>query len=87
MPKLVRLTTVPLSLQYLIKGQPRFMSAFFEVLCVSSGPKEQLKKVSGYEQVKVQEVKMTRQITPIQFLASMVSAGAYYFFSVLVLLV
>ncbi|WP_188405040.1 glycosyltransferase family 4 protein [Psychroflexus salis] len=72
MPKLIRLTTVPLSLQFLIKGQPRFMSKFFEVLCVSSGPKEELEKVSVYEQVGVREVHMTRQITPVKDLVSLV---------------
>ncbi|MBZ9777707.1 glycosyltransferase family 4 protein [Psychroflexus sp. CAK8W] len=70
--KLLRLTTVPLSLQFLIKGQPRFMSAFFEVLCVSSGPKEELEKVSVYEQVKVKEIQMTRQITPVKDVMSLV---------------
>ncbi len=71
-PKLIRLTTVPLSLQYLIKGQPKFMSKFFEVLCVSSGPKEELEKVSTYEEVEVKEVNMTRQITPFQDLISLI---------------
>lgn len=70
--KLIRMTTVPMSLQYLIKGQPRFMSAFFEVLCVSSGPTKELEKVSDYEEVKVREVHMTRQITPVKDVLSLV---------------
>ena len=72
MPKLLRLTTVPLSLQYLIKGQPKYMSKFFEVLCVSSGPKAELEKVAVDEGVKVKEVHMTRQITPLKDLLSLV---------------
>jgi glycosyltransferase involved in cell wall biosynthesis len=70
MPKLICLTTVPLSLQYLLRGQPRYMSAFFEVLCVSSGPAKDLEEVAKREGVKVQEVKMTRQITPFKDLKS-----------------
>jgi len=69
-PKLIRLTTVPLSLQYLLRGQPRYMSAFFEVLCVSSGPVKDLEEVAKREGVKVQEVEMTRQITPFKDLKS-----------------
>jgi len=70
MRKLIRLTTVPLSLQYLLRGQPRHMSAFFEVLCVSSGPATDLGEVAKREGVKVREVKMTRQITPFKDLKS-----------------
>jgi glycosyltransferase involved in cell wall biosynthesis len=68
--KLIRLTTAPLSLQYLLRGQPRYMSAFFEVFCVSSGPVKDLEEVAKREGVKVQEVKMTRQITPFKDLKS-----------------
>jgi glycosyltransferase involved in cell wall biosynthesis len=68
--KLVRLTTVPISLQYLLRGQPRYMSACFEVLCVSSGPVKDLEEVAKREGVKVQDVEMTRQITPFKDLKS-----------------
>jgi glycosyltransferase involved in cell wall biosynthesis len=68
--KLIRLTTVPLSLQYLLRGQPRYMSAFFEVVCVSSGRAKDLEEVAKREGVKVQEVEMTRQITPFKDLKS-----------------
>ena len=70
--KLIRLTTVPISLQYLIKGQPRFMSDFFQVLCVSSGPKNELDKVADYEGIEVKQVEMTRQITPVKDLMSLI---------------
>ncbi len=70
--KLIRLTTVPISLHYLIKGQPRFMSNFFQVLCVSSGPKNELDKVASYEGVEVKQIEMTRQITPVKDLISLI---------------
>jgi glycosyltransferase involved in cell wall biosynthesis len=46
------------------------MSAFFEVVCVSSGPAKDLEEVAKREGVKVQEVEMTRQITPFKDLKS-----------------
>jgi glycosyltransferase involved in cell wall biosynthesis len=61
-----------MSFQYLIKGQPRFMSNFFEVLCVSSGPKAELEKVTVHEKVEVREVHMSRQITPVKDVLSLV---------------
>ncbi|GGE00560.1 glycosyltransferase family 4 protein [Planktosalinus lacus] len=65
-PKLIRITTVPLSLNVLIKGQLRFMKAHFEVLAVSSGPEEELKEVERREGVSTVQVKMTRSITTLQ---------------------
>ncbi|MCC5935823.1 MAG: glycosyltransferase family 4 protein [Lunatimonas sp.] len=66
MPKLIRITTVPLFLKLLLKGQMKFMkSAGWEVLMVSAEGKE-------WDQVKKQEgcpyevVPFTRQITPFQ---------------------
>jgi hypothetical protein len=51
--KLIRLTTVPLSLQYLLRDQLRYMSAFFEVVCVSSGPVKDLEEVAIPEEIIV----------------------------------
>jgi len=65
-PKLIRLTTVPLSFNVLLKGPLRFMSAHFEVLAVSSGPQEVLDEVSLREGVSTVQIEMTRSITPLQ---------------------
>ena len=66
MPKLIRITTVPLSLNVLLKGQLRFMKESFEVLAVSAGPQEELEEVSRREGVPVCRVEMTRSITPFK---------------------
>src|SRR5690606_33175528 len=65
MKKLVRITTVPQSLDKLLDGQLRFMSEHFHVIAVSSDA-DQLKKVGEKESVEVFHVQMTRKITPIQ---------------------
>jgi len=69
--KLLRLTTVPLSLQYLLKGQLGFMRNYFEVKAISSGPLDALELVKHKEGVEVQEVAMSRQITPIKDLLAL----------------
>ncbi len=72
MPRLVRITTVPVSLQVLLKGQMRFMRAHgFEVTMISSsGPElEALKKQEGCEH---RVVEMTRKITPWKDLKSLI---------------
>ncbi|NRT15114.1 glycosyltransferase involved in cell wall biosynthesis [Flavobacterium sp. 28A] len=67
--KLIRITTVPISLKILLKGQLQFMSQYFEVIGVaSSGPDlEQVKKEEG---ITVVPIEMSRKITPIKDLIS-----------------
>jgi glycosyltransferase involved in cell wall biosynthesis len=66
MPKLIRITTVPLSLKLLLRGQMKFMkSAGWEVLMVSGAGKE-LDQVIKYEGCAHEEVPFTRKLTPWQ---------------------
>lgn len=65
MKKLIRITTVPLSLDKLLSGQLKFMGSFYNVIAVSSGG-EALNKIAKKESVEVFPVEMTRKITPLQ---------------------
>ena len=69
--KLLRLTTVPLSLNVLIKGQLRYMRKYFEVKAISSGPSCDLDLVRKNEGVEVYEVAMSRKITPFKDLVAL----------------
>ncbi len=69
--KLLRITTVPVSLKTLLKGQHRFMLANgFEVVGVSSAGSE-LEEVSADEGVCTVAVEMTRTISPLKDLKSL----------------
>ncbi len=69
--KLLRITTVPISLKTLLKGQCRFMSQNgFEVIGVSSSGKE-LQDVEQHETIRVAVLEMTRTISPINDLKSL----------------
>lgn len=64
--KLIRITTVPVSLKTLLKGQHRFMSENgYEVIGVSNEGKE-LHDVHENEGVRVVALEMTRTISPIK---------------------
>ena len=65
MKKIVRITTVPLSLEKLLEKQLHFMSNYYEVIAVSSDG-ERLRKVGIAEGVRTHEVGLTRKITPLQ---------------------
>lgn len=69
MPKLIRITTVPMALRYLLPGQPKYMQQQgFDVLLVSAdGP--ELKEVLANEGCPHSIVPLTRQITPFKDLA------------------
>jgi glycosyltransferase involved in cell wall biosynthesis len=65
--KIIRVTTVPLSLGGLLTGQHRFMSQYFEVVGIASmGENFYLNKVSEAEGIRVIPVEMTRKITPLE---------------------
>jgi glycosyltransferase involved in cell wall biosynthesis len=63
--KLIRITTVPLSLDKLLEGQLHFMRSHFEVIAVSS-EKDYLEKIGEKEQVATFHLEMTRKITPLK---------------------
>ena len=69
--KLLRITTVPISLKTLLKGQHRFMKEKgFEVLGVSSAGAE-LDDVKEYEGIPVVVLEMTRTISPLKDLKAL----------------
>lgn len=71
MTKILRITTNPVSLKILLKGQHCFMSKNgFEVICVSSSGKE-LSDVEQNEKVRVALLEMTRTISPFNDLKSL----------------
>ena len=64
--KLIRITTVPMALRYLLPGQMYFMANNgFDVLMISADGKE-LAEVIAKEQCRHIIVPMTRKITPLQ---------------------
>jgi glycosyltransferase involved in cell wall biosynthesis len=70
--KLIRITTVPMALRYLLPGQMRFMAANgFNVLMISADGIE-LKEVIEKEQCRHIIVPMTRKITPFQDLKCLI---------------
>lgn len=71
MPKLIRITTVPISLKLLITGQMKYMSENgFEVIAVSSSGPE-IPYIVKNEGVKHMIIPMSRQITPFSDLKSL----------------
>jgi len=65
-PKLIRITTVPMALRYLLQGQMNYMSTSgYDVIMISAEGKE-LTEVLRQEKCRHLIVPMTRKITPFQ---------------------
>jgi glycosyltransferase involved in cell wall biosynthesis len=72
MVKLVRITTVPMSLELLIAGQMKYMHEHgFDVYMISS-PQENIELLEKKEKSKFITVNMTRTISPVKDLISLV---------------
>jgi len=77
MLKLFRITTVPVSLKTLLKGQLGFMQQYYKVTAISSDC-NQLKEVGINEDVKTYSVELTRQITPFKDLKALWKLYRYF---------
>jgi len=69
--RLIRITTVPISLKVLLVDQLRFMNNHFQVIGVSAEGKE-LKEVKEKEGIKTIPLNMSREITPFRDIISLV---------------
>jgi glycosyltransferase involved in cell wall biosynthesis len=69
--KLIRISTVALSLDVLLKGQLDFLNKYYNVIAVS-GNDSHLETVSKREKVSTIDVKMQRQISPFNDLISLI---------------
>ncbi len=62
---LIRITTIPLSLEKLLEGQLAFMKDYFEIVAISAEP-ERLESYAKKEGVRFFPLELTRKITPIK---------------------
>ncbi|SOC80313.1 Glycosyltransferase involved in cell wall bisynthesis [Salinimicrobium sediminis] len=68
--KLIRITTIPLSLEKLLEGQLTFMNEYFKVTAVAA-EKERLEKYGRDNGVETFQLEMTREITPAKDLRAL----------------
>ncbi|WP_438965812.1 glycosyltransferase family 4 protein [Flavobacterium sp.] len=75
--KIIRTSTIALSLNVLLKGQLSFLNNHYNVVAVS-GNDEDLKEVEKREQVHVHAIEMQRQISPLKDLISLIKLYLYF---------
>ncbi|MCL5127862.1 glycosyltransferase family 4 protein [Algibacter sp. L4_22] len=63
--KIIRISTVPMSLSGLLTGQLKYMTNYFEVVGISSKGGDKLQNVSNQENIRTIPVELKRQISPI----------------------
>lgn len=77
MKKLFRISTVPSSLNVLLKGQLQYLDQYFDVTAVS-GDGPDLEEVAQREGVKTHALEMQRQISPVKDLVSLIKLYFYF---------
>jgi len=75
--KLVRITTIPLSLEKLLEGQLTYMEKHYEVIAIAA-EKERLEQYGKSNGVRTFWVEMTRKITPLQDLKAVVKLYKFF---------
>ena len=76
MEKLIRITTVPISIEKLLENQPKYFSKFFDITIISSD-KSELEKLGKKQGVKTFCLPLTRKITPFK---DIIAIFKLYFF-------
>src|SRR5690606_441690 len=69
--KILRITTVPISMNILLKGQLQFMNSYFEVVGATSYDEKHFNEVVSREGIEMHQVGMKRTIAPVQDLKSL----------------
>lgn len=69
--KIFRITTVPISLRTLLKGQLKFMNQYFEIIAISS-PGSDLIEIQRDQEIRTYSVKMSRKISPFNDIISII---------------
>lgn len=64
MKKLVIIVTVPVVLETWFKGQPRYLSSYYDVTIITSDAPS-VQKIAAYENVTVKTIEFNRKINPI----------------------
>lgn len=77
MNKIIRLSTVPVSLNILLKGQLKFLNNYFIIHAVS-GKGQDLDEVAKREGVKVYSIDMERNISPLKDIVSLIRLYFYF---------
>lgn len=76
MKKIIIITTVPMSLATLVRGQAKYLSKEYHIKLVSSYS-DINNEISKFEGVELKSINMTRQITPIEDLKSLYKIYKY----------
>lgn len=76
-PKLIRITTVPISLKMFLKNQLKYMDQYFDVIALSSSGKE-LEEIEKFQGLQVKDIEMSREITPVLDMISLWKMTLYF---------
>lgn len=75
--KLFRISTIPVSLNILLKGQLKYLSSFYDVTAISGGG-ENLREVKQREEVSIHSIEIQRSISIFRDVISLLKLYFYF---------
>ena len=75
--KIIIIATVPSCFLNLVTGLPHYLSKYYDVTIVTS-PGNEIQQIQKYEGVRVRPILMTRSITPIKDLISLIKLLSFF---------
>lgn len=70
-PKLIRITTVPVSMNIILRGQLNYMSAYFDVIGITGKDEKHFPMIGEREGIRMIPIAMERTISPIKDLRAL----------------
>jgi glycosyltransferase involved in cell wall biosynthesis len=70
-PKIIRITTVPVSMNIILKGQLAYMNQFYEVVGVTGRDEKHFYEIAQREGIRMIPIELSRVISPIKDLKSL----------------
>ena len=77
MDKMVIIVTVPLVLETWLKGQPKFLSKYYDVEVITSDASS-LERVKNHEQVNIHIVDFTRKVNLLKDMKVLLNLISFY---------
>lgn len=71
-PKIIRITTVPVSMNIILKGQLAYMNQFYEVVGVTGRDEKHFYEIAQREGIRMIPIELSRVISPFRDLKSLV---------------
>lgn len=78
-PKIVRITTVPISMNIILKGQLGFMNHYFDIVGATSYDEKLFKEIESREGIRMYPIELARTISPWKDMKALIAMIIFFY--------